>query len=1047
MNFLKYIQANDGGMLLKLTESNVRYIEVNQMIKIFPTVTYIVLASGKNKSQTEKTIDSILRQRYQNIEVIVIASYKHNLDKLVHKYKSTKIKYFHSPSDKIVEDASYGVEHANGDYISWVHSGEVLLPSATKRLVRASRKDRSGDCLVFAKYSPNTSSRLTEHDHDMVSHVLRGDINSSFVFCNRSSASKVSKMASATIFSYAIANYAISSKKNIYALENIVSSKTHLTEADMDEEWRNDFDKVSLHILKTLSVKSMESIEGSEYNFLIQNWLYFRTSSLKRTKEYLARRIEQIELATIDSIRRQRAKVTVITPLYNNKHYVVETMKSIDSQTYSDFVYIILDDGSRDNSGKVVANHIKDKPNYYYLYHDNVGEAETVNMGWEICNSEYFTQINSDDVAMPDLLEEMVAGLDKHKKHVIGYSGFNIIDADGKIIERVLNEEFNLLSDLPKFNCYAATPGAFIRKSAFKDRKKIKDSSYKYINDVKMLWDMALEGEFLYIPKYLGAWRSHKGGISADRYKSADEVVRWLDEFFSKKNIPKEVKSLEIATRTGIYSYLANLMRTSDAPNKASKAEYFEQKALLPMPRYSNLQVGDNDLIGNKFNGHDLHINLRKLNVDSSHLVWNKESNDPNTYIIAGEDSDREYYRNTSILLRQRYKLDYINNHVMCEVIYNKMFLDADIVHFHLMHNGLLDFSFLPLASRLKPIVWTIHDSWIVGGDPIEGDDEGYFFSDEIADMAVSYDLKKNALMKSNITYIANSNYTKKMLEKSAMFSGKDIYYIPFGIDLSIFTPKDKKKTRKKYKVKQSDIVLMARGSGGSRKGIDYIKYAVERLANEYDNIHLIVVGSAGDLDELAKIVKVTTYGWIKDDKLLADLYSMADLFLMPSRREYFGMMAVEAMACGTLPIVIDGTSLTDAVDAPNHGISTPREKTKYYDAVKYYIEHNEEREARATSCITYVVKHHGEEDYTKSVDALYSKIIANFSISQSDSEILQRMKKHYQIEPISKIVIVDRNVAAKAHRLLRATARSARRDGIYITSVRIAKKIYKKLK
>lgn len=1017
------------------------------MANLLPTVTYIVLATGKNKSQTEKTIDSILLQKYRNIEVIVLGNYKHGLDKLVHKYKSSKIQYHHSLNNNLVEDASYGARHATSDYVAWVCSGEVLLPSATRRLVRVSRKDRNKPSLVVAMYSPNTRDghRPAKLKHSIESLILRANINSSFVFCDRNYASELSEKTSTLLFAYGAVCYAISEKRNIYALDNVISNRRNITKEDIGGDSLSEFDALVLHLLRSTSVERMEDMEGSEYNFIIQNWLHLKPSRLKRTKEYLARRIRQIESDTVDTIKLQKAKVTVITPLYNNKHYVLETMKSIDAQTYSDFVYIILDDGSHDNSGKVVANHIKDKPNYFYLYHENVGEAETVNKGWEICNSEYFTQVNSDDVAMPNLLEEMVAGLDKNGKHVIGYSGFHIINADGKIIESVLNEKFNLLSDLPKFNCYAATPGAFIRKSAFKNRKKIKDSSYKYINDVKMLWDMALQGEFLYIPKYLGAWRSHAGGISADRYKSADEIVRWLDEFFSKKDMPAEVRKLESVTRTGIYSYLAHLMDTSDAPNKASKVAYFKQKAGLPLPRYSNLQVGDNDLIGNKFNGHDLHINLRKLNVDSSHLVWNKESDDPNTYIIAGQDKDREYYRNTSTLLRQRYKLDYVNNHIMCEVLYNKMFLDTDIVHFHLMHNGLLDFSLLPLASRLKPIVWTIHDSWIVGGDPIEGDDEGYFFSDEIEDMAVSYDLKKDALEKSGITYVANSNYTKTMLEKSAMFKGKKVYYIPFGIDLSTFRQKNKEKTRKKYKVKSSDIVLMARGSGGSRKGSDYIKYAVERLANEYDNIHLIVVGSAGDLDDLAKIVKVTTYGWIKDDNLLSDLYSIADLFLMPSRREYFGMMAVEAMACGTLPIVIDGTSLTDAVDAPNHGVVTERDKHKYYEAVKYYIDNNAERKTRADLCAEYVKKHHDKEDYTKAIDALYSETIRDFSISQSDSDILLRMKKYYQIEPISRMVIVDKNAAAKARRLLGRTVLSARRDGVYITSRKVAKKLYKK--
>jgi len=1015
------------------------------MIKMQPTITYIVLGTGKNRNQTEKTVDSILTQEYRDVEVIIIGNYKHNLDKLVHKYKSAKIRYYHSLHNNVADDALYGLKQSNSDYIAWVTGGEAFLPSATKRLIKASRTELGKPSLIVAAYSPDGDRTSSRARYDIESLLLKGDINSSFIFCDRKYASEISSKVGLSFSSYGAVVYAISKGHNVFALGRITLKGRNGIEKASEGDNSVEFDAIVLSFLKSIDIKRMEHIEGSEYNFYIQNWLNFESSNLGQTKNYLAKKIQEIESATIESIRKRKAKVTVITPLYNNKHYVLETMKSIDAQTYSDFVYVILDDGSHDNSGKTVANHIKGKSNYFYLYHKNVGEAETVNKGWEICNSEYFTQVNSDDVAMPNLLEEMVANLDKNRKYVIGYSGFHIINAEGKITERVLNEEFNLISDLPKFNCYAATPGAFIRKTAFKDRKKIKDSSYKYINDVKMLWDMALEGKFLYIPKYLGAWRSHQGGISADRYKSADEVERWLDDFFLKKDLPLEVKELESVTRTGIYSYLAHLIDTSDAPNKISKAEYYRQKADLPLPRYSNLQVGDNDLIGNKFNGHNLHINLRNLNVDASHLVWNKESDDPNTYIIAGQHEDRERDRKTSTILREQYKLDCINNHVMCEVLYNKMFLNADIVHFHLMHNGLLDFSFLPLAARLKPIIWTIHDSWIIGGDPIEGDDEGYFFSDEIGDMAVSYDLKKDALEKSDITYIANSNYTKTMLEKSAMFRGKKIHYIPFGIDLNTFTKKDKEKTRKKYKVKSSDIVLMARGSGGSRKGIDYIEYAVERLANEYDNIHLIVVGNGGDLDDLAKTVKTTTYEWIKDDNLLADLYSLSDLFLMPSRREYFGMMAVEAMACGTLPIVINGTSLTDAVDAPKHGVSTERDKHEYYKAVKYYIDNAAERETRADLCAEYVKIHHDIKDYTKAIDTLYSKTIADFSISESDADILKRMNKYYQIEPISSMEVIDKNAAAKARRLLKKTVRSTRRDGVYITSRKVAKKFYKK--
>lgn len=1005
-----------------------------------PILSLLVYIPRAALGGAETIINNIAPQLGVNTELIVICERSSDVGKLKLVIKSRYIHFAATTGKKASDAILSGLTLAKGRYVAWMSIGDFLEASGVRVLLDSVAQYDDKAMLLIAGNGEwsGASERL----------LLEGYAGSALLLADNVSIKKClskNEVQHFGVLNHQLLAYMLSQDSKVRYIHKKVyrGGLLHKTDTTIGSE----VDGLLLEYLRNTSIEQMEVREGSEYNYLVQRMLQIEKLDYPKTKKHLAKEIKAIEVGIEDSLRKRKAKVTVITPLYNNCTYVVDTIRSIEAQTYKDFVYIILDDGSQDNSGKVVAEHIRGRDNFYYLYHKNIGEADTVNRGWGLCYGEYFTQINSDDLAAPTLLEEMTNGLDRHKNSVVGYSGFHIIDKAGKTTEVVINEPFELMADLPKFNCYAATPGAFIRKSSFGDWEKIKDSSYRYINDIKMLWDMALVGDFLYIPSDLGAWRSHQGGISADRYKSAPEVERWLDEFFAKDGLPKKVKAIEAQVRVGVYKYLAHLLATSDAENKESISEYYKQKAKLPMPRYANLQIGDNDLIGNKFNGHDLHINLRKMNVDASHLVWNKESDDPNTYVIAGQDWDRDHYRGISTFLRNRYSLDYVNNHLMYEIMYNKLFLDADIIHMHLMHNGLLDFAPLVLAARLKPIVWTIHDSWIISGDEITGYDEGYFFPTDAKDMAVSYAIKKAAIQSADITYIANSKYTKRMLESSSMFKGKRIYHIPFGINLSVFKPRNKDDLRKRHGIAKSEVVLMARGSGGERKGADYVEYAVRKLSEQYKNLHLIVVGSGGDLEDLPDNIKVTRYDWIKDDMLLAELYGAADLFLMPSRREYFGMMAVEAMACGTLALVIEGTSLPDAVNAPEHGVSTERNKESYYRAVKYYIDHENERSERAERCAHYVQENHDQKMYTKAIDELYIELMSKFTIDDESKKVLSSMKKELEITPVVDLVVHDKNKIVKMKRLYKKTIVYIKREGLHATSIRIAKKVYKKTK
>lgn len=184
-------------------------------------------------------------------------------------------------------------------------------------------------------------------------------------------------------------------------------------------------------------------------------------------------------------------KITVITPTYNRANFLPQTIESILNQTYINFEYYILDDGSTDNTKEVVKPFLKDS-RVKYLYHENSGESETINWGWSLAKGEYFTQINSDDIVDKTLFEEMIEVLDNDDNAVVAYCDYKIINSKNNIIKSIESHDWNFLEALSNFECYAAMVGTFIKRTKFVNWYNIRTNKYLHISDIEMFWNMAL---------------------------------------------------------------------------------------------------------------------------------------------------------------------------------------------------------------------------------------------------------------------------------------------------------------------------------------------------------------------------------------------------------------------------------------------------------------------------------------------------------------------------------------------------------------------------
>ena len=103
------------------------------------------------------------------------------------------------------------------------------------------------------------------------------------------------------------------------------------------------------------------------------------------------------------------------------------------------------------------------------------------------------------------------------------------------------------------------------------------------------------------------------------------------------------------------------------------------------------LQIGDNDMSGHRFNGHDLSNHLRDYGVISKHLVWEKKLDDPKcTEFFTGDDETRRmraFFIDLNIKYSTRAKF-FPYSH---QLFHDQNFLNADVIHMHLIHNNFFD--------------------------------------------------------------------------------------------------------------------------------------------------------------------------------------------------------------------------------------------------------------------------------------------------------------------------------------------------------------------
>ena len=181
--------------------------------------------------------------------------------------------------------------------------------------------------------------------------------------------------------------------------------------------------------------------------------------------------------------------ISVVMPVYNTKEeYLREAIESILNQTFGEFEFIIVNDGSTNNAEEVILSYKDER--IRYIKQENQGIVSALNRGISSSCGAYIARMDSDDISYPERLEKQVEYLEKHPEISILGTGAGIIPTNSNIRIRTSIKIMDLLAD----NCLIH-PTVMFRKA---DLDKY---SLKYENDCPYAEDYNLWADSI---KYLG---------------------------------------------------------------------------------------------------------------------------------------------------------------------------------------------------------------------------------------------------------------------------------------------------------------------------------------------------------------------------------------------------------------------------------------------------------------------------------------------------------------------------------------------------------------
>lgn len=235
------------------------------------------------------------------------------------------------------------------------------------------------------------------------------------------------------------------------------------------------------------------------------------------------------------------ALISVLMPVYNCDEYAQAAVDSILNQTFQDFEFIIIDDGSNDRTAEIVKAAATRDPRIKVISRENRGIVPSLNEALEVATGELIARMDGDDISLPDRFRRQVDYLRKHPDCGLVGTQIMFMDPDGRPIAPMPNpvDHEGIVQTMLEGNESVSHPTVLFRAGVARSIGGY-SNQYKHAEDIDFFLRMAEATKVANMPDLLLHYRQHAKSIGRTQtVAQADAHYRAICDAAARTGKPK----------------------------------------------------------------------------------------------------------------------------------------------------------------------------------------------------------------------------------------------------------------------------------------------------------------------------------------------------------------------------------------------------------------------------------------------------------------------------------------------------------------------------